>query len=151
MNTTINEKSEVSIDDHFNLATHNGIITVENTNRGTHRTFRIKTQKDDDSFAPGERILSLLTGPDNTNDYMQIGFVKTNKSGRAYVILWRRHRNDTMQALVKVLLNTDHYRKLGVRYHHEGRCIKCNRCLTTPESVRNGIGPKCASSIKERD
>jgi hypothetical protein len=32
----------------------------------------------------------------------------------------------------------------GYRIHLEGRCLRCNRPLTTPESIRRGIGPICA-------
>jgi len=128
------------IDDHFDIRTHNGKITVENTVRGTHRTFRIRTQKEDDKFAPGERILSLLVGPDNSSDYLQIAFVKDDGSVR----LWRKYRTPQYEALVKVLQRPDHYRSLGCRYHYEGRCRRCNRTLTTPESVKSGIGPVCA-------
>lgn len=129
-----------SVDDYFDIRTHNGKITVENTVRGTHRTFRIKTQPEDANFAPNERILSLLVGPDNTGDYLQIGFVKDD--GR--VILWRKYRTAQYEALVRVLQRPDHYRSLGCQYHYEGRCRRCNRTLTTPESVQSGIGPVCA-------
>lgn len=127
------------IDDHFDIKTHNGIITVENTVKGTHRTFRIRTQKDDAKFAPGERILSLLVGPDNSNDYQQIAFVKDD--GR--INLWGKYRTEQYQRLVRVLQKPEHYRSLGCRYHYEGHCRRCNRLLTTPDSVRNGIGPVC--------
>ena len=123
----------------FSLNTHNGIITVENTNKGTHRTFRVRTQKDDANFAPGSRVLSLLVGADNTNDYQGIGFVK--EDGR--VILWRRYRTEYMEALVRVLQRPDVFVKKGCEYHYEEKCRKCNRTLTTPESIKSGIGPVC--------
>ena len=123
----------------FSLNTHNGTITIENTHKGTHRTFRIRTQKPDAKFAPSERILSLLIGADNENDYQGVGFVKAD--GR--VILWKRHRTDYMQALVRVLQRPDVFRAKGCEYHFEGKCRVCNRKLTTPESVKSGIGPVC--------
>lgn len=123
----------------FDIRTHNGVITVENTLRGTHRTFRIRTQKKDASFAPGERILSMLTGPDNTSDYTQIGFVKGDR-----IILWKQYRTEHYEALARVLLFPAHFEKLGCKYLHEGACRVCNRPLTTPESIESGIGPICA-------
>lgn len=33
----------------------------------------------------------------------------------------------------------------GLLYYHEGRCGKCARVLTVPESIINGIGPVCAA------
>lgn len=32
-------------------------------------------------------------------------------------------------------------------YYHEGRCGKCARTLTVPESIINGIGPVCAQKF----
>lgn len=140
--------TDIQIEDHFNYITHNGVITVENTRRGTHRTFRIRTQKSDANFAPGERILGLLTGPDNTSDYTQIGFVKPASqhfpAGR--VVLWRKYQTEHYEALVRVLQYPDHFKNLGLVYHYEGRCRVCNRVLTTPESIKSGIGPVCAEA-----
>ena len=30
---------------------------------------------------------------------------------------------------------------------HEGRCGRCNRALTVPESIASGIGPECAKHV----
>jgi hypothetical protein len=125
---------------HFAIETHNGIITVENPARGTHRTFRIETQPADAKFAPGERILSLLIGADNEADYLGIGFVKDD--GR--VFLWKRYQTEQHFALARVLQKVEHFKSIGLVYHFEGRCRKCNRVLTTPESIKSGIGPTCA-------
>jgi len=133
----------MKVSDHFDIRTHNGIITVKNTNRGTHRTFRIKTQKPDAKFAPGERILSLLTGPDNTSDYTQIAFVKDD--GR--VILWNRFQTEGYRNLVAVLTEKDVWATRGFDYMYEGRCRVCNRLLTNPESIESGIGPECAKKF----
>lgn len=134
-----------SVDTEFDIATHNGKITVENTNRGTHRTFRIRTQKADAKFAPGERILGLLTGSDNESSYTQIGFVKSD--GR--IILWRRYQTQQYESLVGVLKRREHFESIGLVYHFEGRCRVCNRALTTPESIRSGIGPVCEGKSNE--
>jgi len=128
------------VDDYFDLRTHNGIVTVANTARGTHRTFRIHTQADDAKFAPKARILGLLIGQDNETDYNGIGFVK--EDGR--IILWRRYQTDTYAKLIRVLEQPDRFRALGFTYSYEGHCRRCNRLLTTPDSVRDGIGPVCA-------
>lgn len=136
VNTTHNNES-----DKMNIATHNGTVTVQSPT-GNHRTFEIKTQKQDANFAPGKRILSLLTGPNNESDYRGLGFVIDGK-----VILWKKNRTPHYWSLVKMLLadNIESYESKGVKYYFEGRCIRCNRKLTTPESVESGIGPICAA------
>lgn len=32
----------------------------------------------------------------------------------------------------------------GWKVHHEGRCGKCGRRLTVPESIETGLGPECS-------
>lgn len=36
-----------------------------------------------------------------------------------------------------------------VEFWHEGRCGRCNRLLTVPESITRGIGPECAGLLCE--
>ncbi len=31
-----------------------------------------------------------------------------------------------------------------VEFWHEGKCARCGRKLTTPESIQRGLGPECA-------
>ena len=124
----------------FSLAKHNGCITVENTVRGTHRTFQVRTQPADASFAPGKRVIGLMVGPSNEESFQNFGFVSSDGS----VQVWSRYRGTEFVSLVRVLQNVGHYESLGCVYHIEGRCRVCNRKLTTPESVESGIGPVCA-------
>lgn len=128
----------------FDIRTHNGTITVTSPS-GEHRTFKIKTQKPDANFAPGERIVSLLSGPD---DYRGVGFLKVIK-GEARIILWKKHRTPHMRSLVKVLKFPEHYQAKGCEYLYAGTCRKCNRELTNPVSIATGIGPICASRSHE--
>jgi len=123
----------------FDIATHNGYITITSKESGVHRTFRIHTQKVDAKFAPGERLVGLLIGSDNEHDYKDFAFIGNN--GR--VILWKKHRGDKFyEWAAKALENPqDWLAKCDISF--DGRCRKCNRLLTDPTSVELGIGPKC--------
>lgn len=125
----------------FKIATHNGRITVKNPATGDHRTFRIRTQADDSTFAPGERIVALLTGPDNGTDYQQFGFVKPDGS----VILWKKFRNNPLWGTYVNMLRHPQWwtENRNLQYLYEGRCRRCNRALTDPTSIETGIGPVC--------
>ena len=35
----------------------------------------------------------------------------------------------------------------GLEFFHAGRCGRCGRALTVPESVASGYGPECAERI----
>jgi hypothetical protein len=116
----------------MDIRTHNGTITVKNTKTGNHRTFRIKSVKG----MEGKRVVSLLIGPDNTSDYLPIGFA--TESG---VRIWRKYTASVYEKTLEVL---NHIDRLPVEVFFESCCRRCNRALTTPESVQSGIGPECA-------
>lgn len=125
--------------EHFSTATHNGCITISNRETGEHRTFRIRTQPTESKFAPGKRVVSLLTGPDNSSDYRGFGFVNDDGS----ITVWRKKRTPVFETYARMLVSPERYTD-RCDYDIEGRCRKCNRKLTVPESIRTGIGPVCA-------
>lgn len=124
----------------FDIATHNGCITIRSKATGEHRTVRIKTQSDDSNFFPGRRLVELLEGPDNESSYRAFGYLTAGPVG---IVLWRKHRDSKFYRwLALFLLDPDLFLD-RVEVNFEGRCRRCNRKLTTPESVRLGIGPVC--------
>lgn len=131
----------------FNILTHNGRITIENRASGDYRTFQIKTQPKDSNFMPGLRLVSLLTGADNENDYETFGILQPT----GVITLWKSKRTPAYFAFCSLLLDRSYGENmrsvkapLGYAYHYEGRCRVCNRALTTPESISSGIGPVCS-------
>lgn len=124
----------------LSIVTHNGVVTATNKETGAWRTFRVRTQPDDANFMPGRRLVSLLAGPDNSFDFIAFGYVDDNGK----IVLWKKHRGSAFYEWVAAyLVNTAAYAE-KVDTLFEGRCRKCNRALTTPESITSGIGPVCA-------
>jgi hypothetical protein len=134
----------------------NGVYTLQNQ-AGGHRTFKIWTKQGGN--LEGKRMVALLTGPDNEESFTAFGFV--NDNGTIYV--WKNHQssklfvyfakllreagrayqakygsNPEAQAEISLELMTRTYSCLISR-----RCMKCNRPLTDPESIRTGMGPTC--------
>lgn len=121
----------------------NGTFTIHSP-AGGHRTFQIKTAKA--GKLKGSRILALLTGPNNSDDYTGFGFV-TDQG----ISLWSRFRNTGDWAKYAEMLwslategESSRYYALGYRLLASSLCLRCNRKLTTPESLARGIGPECA-------
>ncbi len=126
----------------------NGTFTINNPRTGEHRTLRIRTQKKDASFAPGERIISLLIGSDNTNDYKGFGFVTD-----AGIVVWRKYRSESKYEKLATILwslwnqrQASPYAKFGLTLIESCRCVFCNRPLTDTLSALTGVGPECADS-----
>lgn len=108
---------------------------------GEHRTVRIRTQAPDARFAPGAKVVGVLTGPDNERSYTGVGFLAPEGFRP-----WRRAEG-TMQARVagfvcRILLGTQALPE-GYTLEESRACIVCGRRLTTPESLALGIGPEC--------
>lgn len=132
----------------------NGTYTIHNTATDEHRTFSVRTQADDARFAPGKRIVALLTGPDNEEDYDGFAFVDDRG-----VYVWRKKQGvagkptsyDVFAAMIWSLATrgeVSEWFSRGYRLLMEGRCIRCNRKLTHPDSIKTGIGPECAARSK---
>lgn len=124
----------------FEIKTHNGIITMKSMKTGEHRTFRIRTMKQDSKFLPGKRVVELLQGPDNESDYRSFGMI--GDDGRVY--LWKKHQGQAFYVWVASALQSPDRYVDRVEFSFEGRCRRCNRLLSDPDSVASGIGPTCS-------
>ena len=106
----------------------------------------MRTQDEKDKFAKGKRILSLLIGSDNLNDYQQFAFVDDFS-----IHVWTKKRTPQFLAFKKMLENLTAHEAAGrVEVFAETTCRRCNKPLTTPESVRLGIGPTWRMRLTRR-
>jgi hypothetical protein len=122
----------------WELATHNGFVTIRSKRTGDHRTIKVSTQAEDAKFFPGRRLVSLLVGPDNQADYRSFGYVDGDR-----VVLWKKHReSDFFAWIATALANPGHFSDTA-EFMTDARCVRCNRPLTDPDSIRLGIGPTC--------
>lgn len=116
----------------------NGFYTVTLPD-GTHRTFRLRTKKLTSRFAPGQRVLGLLVGPDNEKDYDDFSFLDNNGPR-----VWARFRGGEHERLARLLWRLATGEEIGGhQVMVSKRCLVCNRTLTTDESLVRGIGPNC--------
>lgn len=126
------------------VAGGNATFTIRNPDTGGWFTFRVREGKGEN----GPRFVSVLTGPDNTSDFAYLGcifegdrFVVTRKSRiapdapSAKAFRWLHARLAAGRALGPV------------EFFHEGRCARCGRALTVPESIETGFGPECAKRV----
>jgi len=115
----------------------------------SHYTYRIRAKEATDKF-PKTYFVDLLSGPDNYSNYTYMGilnpetgaFALTSKSKVTddcwSVRLFRR----AMACIFEE--NTNAIMSAGFNVHHEGRCGKCGKRLTVPESIKTGLGPICS-------
>lgn len=147
---------------------HNGTYTVASKVRG-HFTVKLWTAQKGD--LAGRRMLSILTGPDNETAFTGIAFWD---DGKRLVTVWRRYRGPESSMPIdgfhwqpkgwsayeqKLAIWADlavrgatperhgFWHGEGYTMELEGRCCRCNRKLTHPESIEMGLGPECAQII----
>ena len=112
---------------------------------GEHRTFRIHTKTAAAKFAPGQRIVSLLIGPDNSRDYRPFAFIDDRG-----IHAWKKFRGQELERLGAILwkLATNPDGMDGYELLVAGTCLVCNKTLTTPTSLKRGMGDICWERIQ---
>jgi hypothetical protein len=130
----------------FTLA-GNATITLESEKTHHHFTYRVRRAE-----GTAKRwFVSLLNGPDNTANFVYVGLVDAVTGQLAF------------RQTAKAKVSADAPSVRGFKYfwnavstermpkdmivRHEGKCGRCGRKLTVPESIDRGIGPECAGKL----
>lgn len=125
------------------------IFTVYN-DKGDHYTYKITRKEDIRVPSKWIHFVYLLTGTDNNKAYTYMGIYKprdidvwpttksnyTRESKPLKVLIWALHRVNFKQKCPE-----------GYGIIHKGKCARCGRKLTTPDSIKAGVGPECAKMI----
>jgi hypothetical protein len=131
----------------------NATVTFKSLKSGTHFTYRIRAPHTEEGKPDnGFRFVSLMTGPDNETSFSYFGYLKPSQAGvvfchgggkakvaydtpsvRAFAWAWQQLQNQMPDQL---------------EIWHEGRCGRCARKLTHPDSIASGFGPECAGRFE---
>lgn len=129
------------------LLAGNAIFTLRSRKTGSRYTYRVSHKKGGDvSF------VSLLVGSDNTRDYAYMGLlpddkptslrgVGKGKSCASYDAPSAKAFQYLLDSIAKGQIPE------ALEVWHEGRCGRCGRKLTVPESIETGLGPECADKV----
>jgi hypothetical protein len=116
-------------------------------------TYRVRHKEAEGNYAE-MWFVSSLSGPDNTSDYkLYLGRLYPYEGQVALTakskITPESYRYRLLNRVLARVWAGDHaaYESAGFQVHHEGKCGRCGRKLTVPESVESGIGPECAKRI----
>jgi hypothetical protein len=92
----------------------------------------------------GFRFVKLLSGPDNENSFVYLGTI-TGGVYRHGVKSRIQENADSVVAFEWVVreLVAGRINSEKLEIWHEGKCGKCGRRLTVPESIASGLGPEC--------
>lgn len=136
----------------------NAYFTLRSEKTGVRYTYSVTRADDDNQQAMFSTSLSkeprwfvaLLKGPDNSADYAYLGMITGEKV--PVFRLTRKSKMTTDSAPVRAFGYALSNLVRGcipeaLKIFHDGKCGRCGRHLTTPESVERGIGPECAEKM----
>lgn len=128
----------------FNLATHNGTVTITSLKTNQHRVITVRTARK--GKWAGHRFVSIKCVEadkehfgDYPYNYFSFGEVVDGKVKVRHQV----RDNKFFQQLAAMLNEPQNFEK-SAGFQFAGTCIRCNKKLTHPESIRSGIGPDCA-------
>lgn len=121
----------------------NATLTLRSTKTGARYTYRVRQAED----KPGLFFVSFLRGSDNEGDYSYMGLIR---GGKFQLTAKSQLKTDSLPVLAFEWV----FRRLsagaataGVEIWHAGKCGRCGRTLTVPESIQQGFGPECVTKM----
>lgn len=130
----------------------NATLTTVSLKTGQRLTLKFKRPKEEGGARDRTPIwVRLLTGPDNESNYTFLGTIWLPDF---YYVIGRHSsigEDAPSQKLTKWLsgilaMNLEKSMEQA-EFWHEGRCGRCGRTLTVPESIDSGFGPECIKHI----
>jgi Family of unknown function (DUF6011) len=122
-------------------------FTLSSVRTGARYTYQVNSARNN----PDVLFVSLLTGTDNESSYTYIGTMGTGWQFRCTKKSRLPAESVPVMAVAffceKVLSGMRDPASLKMEFRHGGKCGRCGRTLTVPESIDRGIGPECANKM----
>lgn len=122
----------------------NARLTLVSKRTGTRFTFRIRQPEPEKPH-----FVSLLTQPDNESGYTFFASIFERRELRHGMRSRLAHDAPGPAAFRWFWKHLCEQNALHPQLEvwHEGRCGRCGRPLTVPESISNGLGPECMKRV----
>jgi hypothetical protein len=142
------------MEDNTKLAAHDALsyifagnakVTLKSLASGKHFTYHVKAKADQKDPEKSVYFVRFLNGPNNQTDFAYLGFMP-EKGGK--IITSQKSAAGKQAPVYKALeYALKHPESPQLEIHHSGRCGRCGRELTDPESIQTGIGPICREKM----
>lgn len=127
----------------------NATFTIYSKKSGSHLTFKVKKLNEKSPY-----FVSVLNGPDNYENYQYLGCIFQDRDSFVYKHGKKSHigadavSNKAFSWFFNGIIHGKDFSE-SAEFYHEGKCARCGRKLTTPESITEGIGPICKGKMVE--
>lgn len=124
----------------------NATFTLRSMRTGVRYTYKV-VKAEERPNTPPTWFVKRLFGSDNERDYRYVGFIRDNQ------FFVGRNVNTEEVPVVAIRYYLERclsgYAVPNVEFAHAGRCGRCGRLLTVPESIASGFGPECLARLHE--
>lgn len=132
-------------------------VTLESAKTGQRYTFKVSRPPGEGASRPW--LVKVLYGPDNRRDYVYVGQMhpKFTPQGELSHVVFQHTPKSAFPAsskpfqawnfLTRSTLHAKGKIPKDLAVYHEGKCGRCGRKLTVPESVSSGLGPICIKRV----
>jgi hypothetical protein len=115
----------------------NATFTLVSKRTRSRFTYKVTLAKNNNVY-----WIKLLTGPDNETSYTYIGYIRRG------VFLPKKMEGLGVDGFRWFWKHLQSKKSLdAVDFFHAGRCGRCGRKLTVPESIQSGFGPECVGMV----
>lgn len=121
------------------------VFTVANPS-GERYTFKISKPRTKDIF-----FASLVNGSQSGNAYLGVYSPDTNTIRETFKSVFKSGEKPFQVLAWALKATATHTIPIGYTIQHEGKCGRCGRELTTPESINAGIGPECLKHTTKKE
>ena len=141
------------------LTAGNATVTLVSRKSGSRFTYKVRAPEAGSDI----RFVGLLSGPDNDASYTYMGILKDAEGTLVDADHPAPRARWSFRSTAKSRINVaaPSWRAFAwvlhqlqknqlpdsVEFWHEGRCGRCGRTLTVPESIASGLGPVCAGRV----
>jgi hypothetical protein len=131
------------------------VFTIKSLKTGTRFTYKVNQCDDKKTLF----FVSLLTGSDNYHNYSYLGTINTYPASDPSEITFSTFRHGAKSRITPNALGAKTFswfydkaaknalRNEPLEVWHEGKCGRCGKRLTDPESIASGIGPVCRNLL----
>lgn len=120
----------------------NATITVQSGKTGAYYTYKVRQHDNDENLY----FIRLLVGENNEADYRYVGCYYADRKKFHPAKPWKDIVIESCPPSIRAinfLLTRMYNPPEQLIVYHEGKCARCGRKLTTPESIERGLGPEC--------
>lgn len=122
-------------------------FTLASPKTGKRFTYKVTAPRKNGKLDTGAnvRFVKLLCGPNNESDFHYFGIIRDRKTFEHAT----RKTRISVEAPGALAFRwfAAHIESKAVVFYHDGRCGRCGRKLTVPNSVTSGFGPECVQRM----